>query len=128
VSAGDVVILGGTYAEAGDWRFWLDLAGYADAPGAVLLSAGMLGLTLDRRISRAYITPTVRDDGLHSGALRIVREALLATPGADPTVVFLPENGEGIRWHYGPDPAFGFMTRHVGPRARCTGPDCGEDD
>lgn len=31
---------------------------------------------------------------------------------------------EGIGWHWGPDPAFGFMTTHVGPRERCTGPDC----
>lgn len=31
---------------------------------------------------------------------------------------------EGVDWHYGPDPAFGFMTTHVGPRETCTGPDC----
>lgn len=31
---------------------------------------------------------------------------------------------EGVGWHWGPDPAFGNLTKHVGPRAQCSGPDC----
>ena len=31
-------------------------------------------------------------------------------------------------WHWGPDPAFGNLTKHKGLRETCSGPDCGPDD
>lgn len=32
---------------------------------------------------------------------------------------------EGVDWHWGPDPAFGNLCKHIGPKASCSGPDCG---
>jgi hypothetical protein len=46
-----------------------------------------------------------------------------------PAALDVPETpGDAETEHWGPDPAFGNLTKHIGPREQCSGPDCGPDE
>jgi hypothetical protein len=93
VTAGEVVILAGTYDDAEGWRFRMRVEGNPDAEHAVLLPRCVyLGDWIRgriRRITRAYVTPVVREAMLYRSSIPEVRGLMAATPGADADVIYL---------------------------------------
>ena len=35
---------------------------------------------------------------------------------------------EDVDYHWGPHPEWEYLTKHIGTRLECSGPDCGVDD
>lgn len=84
---------------------------------------GLYNRTLRDRVSAVLgTTDAIWIDGLSPEA---TAQALRARTQQLP--VTYRTSRESVGWHWGPDPAFGNLCQHVGPRETCTGPDCAQE-